>query len=330
MILNGLKILMTREFPSVGVNLLADAGAELYTITKAERSEQSQLLAITKNFDVLFCSSKDQIDGHFLQENKHLKLISQFAAGVDNIDLATATQLKIPVGHTPNTMTAATSDIAFGLMIAVSRNFFQMHKQILNKQWKDFEPTENLGIELYGKTLGVFGLGSIGHQMALKCKAAYGMKIIYHNRTPNLKAEKELNALAVSFDELLRSSDIISVHADLNPSTYQIFNKEAFEKMKPSSLFINTARGKIHDEKALINAIKTKQIWGAGLDVTHPEPMSADNELLNLPNVCVLPHIGSATITARNSMSTVAAQNILNYFEKGQLLHCANPQVIKL
>jgi len=154
------------------------------------------------------------------------------------------------------------------------------------------------------------------------------MNIIYCNRNVNPDAEKLYGARQVSFDELLQQSDVISVHSVMSKETKEIFDKNAFGKMKPASIFINAARGGIHNEQDLIDALKNGTIWGAGLDVTNPEPMKADNPLLEMENVCILPHIGSATIEARNEMSRMAAENIVSYYKNNTVPHIVNPEVL--
>jgi glyoxylate reductase len=271
----------------------------------------------------------DTIDKKFLNACKHLDIISQFAVGYDNINIAEATGLGIPIGYTPGAMSDATADTAFGLMIAVSRKMFYMHKTIAKGEWTYFKPKANLGIELKNKTIGIFGLGRIGQEMAMRCKGAYNMKVIYHNRKPNSKAEEILNARFVSFEELLNQSDVLSVHSALNDETKGIFNKNAFSKMKPNSIFINTARGAIHNEQDLADALNAGTIWGAGLDVTNPEPMKVDNPLLSLANVAVLPHIGSATVEARNEMSRMAAMNIVEFYKHNIVPTIVNPETLR-
>jgi len=214
-------------------------------------------------------------------------------------------------------------------MIAVSRKFFYMHKTIAKGEWSFFRPKANLGIELKNKTLGIFGLGRIGMEMAKRCKGAYDMNIIYTNRNPNEEAEKFLNAKKVSFDELLHQSDVVSVHCALSEETKGIFNKVAFAKMNPASIFINTSRGPVHNEEDLIEALNTKKIWGSGLDVTNPEPMKPDNSLLSMENVAILPHIGSATVEARNEMSRLAAVNIIEFYRGNKIPNQINPEVKK-
>jgi glyoxylate reductase len=287
-----------------------------------------ELADLAKDHQALVCTLTDRIDRDFLEKCSHLDIISQFAVGYDNIDIAVATRLGIPVGYTPGAMTEATADIAFGLMIAVARKMAFMHKTIMAGQWGYFNPTGHLGMELTAKTLGIFGLGRIGFSLARRCKAAYGMKILYHNRTRNTEAEQALGASFVDFDGLLAQSDILSVHCALTPETRQIFNQTAFKKMKPSAIFINTARGPVHHEGDLIQALREGHIWGAGLDVTDPEPMKPDNPLLSMENTCVLPHVGSATMEARTRMSVLAAMNIIEFYKTGKVPHIVNPEVL--
>ena len=323
------KILITRKYPEAGISLLREQGFDLTLWEKDRPMTPPELTNLAKDHQALVCTLTERIDRDFLEKCPHLDIISQFAVGYDNIDIAVATRLGIPLGYTPGAMTEATADIAFGLMIAVARKMFFMHKTIIAGQWGYFNPTGHLGMELTAKTLGIFGLGRIGFSMAKRCKAAYGMKILYHSRTRNTAAEQALEASFVEFDELLAQSDILSVHCALTPETRQIFNETAFRKMKPSAIFINTARGPVHHEGDLIQALRQGHIWGAGLDVTDPEPMKPDNPLLSMENACVLPHVGSATMEARNRMSVLAAINIIEFYKTGKVPHIVNPEVLK-
>jgi glyoxylate reductase len=212
-------------------------------------------------------------------------------------------------------------------MLATSRKAFYMHKTIQQGKWGFFEPTANLGIDIRGKTLGIYGLGNIGFELAKRAYAAFEMKIIYHNRGRHTGAERDLNAVWVSFDELLKRSDVLSVNTALTPETRGKFNREVFAAMKKNAIFINAARGTIHNETDLTEALQKGIIWGAGLDVTNPEPMQPDNPLLNLPNVCVLPHIGSATEGTRAAMSLIAAKNVLAGLKGERLPYIVNPEV---
>ncbi|MGX1929886.1 2-hydroxyacid dehydrogenase [Flagellimonas sp. 2504JD4-2] len=322
------KVLFSRIFPKLATQLLQDAGFEVVSWDKEDSMPYDQMIETVQSCDALFCTLTDKIDNNFLNACSHLDIITQFAVGYDNIDIDEATKLGIPIGYAPNAMNEATADIAFGLMIATARKMFFMNQKIKNGQWGSFDPVGNLGLELKGKTLGIVGLGRIGMVMATRCKGAYDMDILYHNRSSNEKAEKELGAQLVDFDTLISKSDVVSVHCALTPETKGMFNKSVFDKMKPSSLFINTARGGIHNETDLIDALNSGEIWGAGLDVTNPEPMQPDNPLLTMENACVLPHIGSATITARNEMARMGATNIISFYKEKKVPYIVNPKVL--
>jgi glyoxylate reductase len=323
------KILVSRRYPGKGLRLLEDQDFHLTLWEKDRPMTQVELIEQAKGHHALLCTLTDRIDPHFLDKCRHLEIISQFAVGYDNIDIASATRLGIPIGYTPDAMSEATADIAFGLMIAVARKMFFLHKTIINGKWGYFNPTGNLGCELKNKTLGIFGLGRIGVKMAQRCKSAYNMDIIYHNRHRNKTAEKRLNAMYMDFDDLLAQSDVLSVHCALTRETKEIFNQSTFKKMKPSAIFINTARGPVHQEQDLTLAVQAGEIWGAGLDVTNPEPMQPDNPLLFMENVCVLPHVGSGTKEARNQMSVLAAMNIIEFYRHRRIPHIVNPEVLE-
>ena len=324
------RVFITRAIPEIGIELLKKEGFDVSVWPHDRPMEPGELIEEGKKANAILTLLTDSIDNNFLNACKHLDIISQFAVGYDNINIPEATSLGIPIGNAPGAMSDATADVAFGLMIAVSRKMFYMHKRIAKGEWTYFRPKANLGIELKNKTLGIFGLGRIGLQMAIRCKGAYNMKIIYHNRKPNAEAEKLLNASLVSFDELLHQSDVLSVHCALNSETKGIFNKNSFSKMKTNSIFVNTARGSIHNEQDLLDALDAGIIWGAGLDVTNPEPMNADNPLLSMPNVAVLPHIGSATVEARNEMSRLAAVNIIEFYKHNNIPNIVNPEALEI
>jgi glyoxylate reductase len=327
--ISDIKVLVTRDIPVRGVEMLQKEGFSVTAWALDRPMTDEELIAESKKHNVLLCVSADNIGTDFIKTCSHLEMISQFAVGYDNIDVPLATKFGIPIGYAPGAMNEATADIAFGLMIAVARKFFYMHKGILKGEWTYFKPNANLGLEFNHKTLGIFGLGRIGLAMAKRCKGAYGMDVIYCNRKANTEAERLYNAKQVSFDQLLQHSDVISVHSALNKETREIFNKDAFRKMKPSAIFINTARGGVHNEQDLIDALNKGAIWGAGLDVTNPEPMKPDSPLLEMENVCILPHIGSATIEARNEMSRMAAENIISYYKNNTVPNIVNPEVLK-
>ena len=321
-----MKIFLNKVIPEIGMKILNDSNNEIIIPEKDNISDE-EFLNYSKNADLILNVGGNKMDKEFLDNCPNLKAISLFSVGYNNVDIFEATKRKILVGNTPDVLSRATSDVAFLLMQSVSRLASQNFQKVKDGKWGKFDPMQDLGQELYGKTLGVFGLGRIGFEMAKKCKLAFDMEIIYHNRSRNSEAEKELDAKYVSFEELVKNSDVLSIHANFQEKDSDLFNAEIFAKMKSDLIFINTARGGFQNEKDLYEALKNGIIWGAGLDVTNPEPMEKSNPLLQLPNVCVLPHIGSATIEARNGMAKIAAENALNFAKGEKMKTCINPEV---
>lgn len=322
-----MRVFCTRVIPEVGVKLLEAAGIEVVMWKEKRELTPAELIENCLKSNALLSSGYNRIDANFLNTCKHLKVISMHSAGYDNVDIATATGLKIPVGNTPGVVSDATATTAFLLMIAVSRKIFYLTRKISAGEWKFFEPTADLGIELRGKTIGIFGLGKIGFEMARLCRSAFHMQVIYHNRGHNALAESELNAHWVSFEELLKVSDVLSVHSVLSKETRGIFNMDTFRNMKPSAIFINTARGGIHNETDLIKALLSGLIWGAGLDVTNPEPMDKNSLLLTMPNVAITPHIGGGTVDGRNAQAEIAARNVIAALRGERIPFPVNPEV---
>jgi len=322
-----MKLFSTRILPTAGSDLIKAEGIELTEWDQKRELTFDEFVAHSKAADGVILSGRSKVDAAFLEACSHLKVISLFSVGYDNVDIKAATKFKIPIGHTPDVLSKATADTAFLLLLATARKAFYHHKRIAKGDWNFFEPNAGLGIDIHEKTLGILGLGNIGFEMAKLCKSAYGMDIIYHNRSTNEKAEKELGAKKVPFDELLAQSDVISVHANLSDALKGIFNKEAFAKMKQNAIFINTARGGIHNEDDLKEALETGTIWGVGLDVTNPEPMDKNNPLLDMENVSVLPHIGSATKETRDAMAVLVAKNAIAGLKGKKLPACVNPEV---
>jgi len=321
-----MKVFINKRIPEIGLSILKQENIEIIA-PENEKETHEEWLQNCQKTDVILNVGKNKFDKDFFDNCPNVKAISLFSVGFDNIDVKEANLRKIPVGNTPDVLSNATSDVAFLLMQMVSRKANYNTEKVKQGNWKDFDALEELGQELYGKTLGIFGLGRIGFEMAKKCKAAFDMKIIYHNRSPKAEYEKDLEATYVSFDELIAKADVVSIHASFSKDNSELFNKDIFDKMKPNSIFINTARGGFQNEKDLYEALKVGQIWGAGLDVTNPEPMEKENPLLQLSNVCVFPHIGSATVEARNGMAKLAAENIIAFSKREKMPNCVNPEV---
>lgn len=322
-----MNVFITRKLPDELLQPLRDAGVSYTEWQEHHKIAQEELVRQCKQHDALLGAGGVVMSSTFLNECSHLKVIALMSVGYDNIDTATATQLGIPVSNTPGVLSKATAETAFLLMIAAARKAFFLHRKIVQGEWHSFDPFSNLGTDLYGVTLGIFGLGSIGYEMAKRCKAVYDMNIIYHNRSSNKKAEEELGAVRVSFEELLHRSDVLSIHAALTAETRNKFNQAAFSQMRKNAIFINTARGALHNEHDLIKAIQEGAIWGAGLDVTNPEPMDKNNLLLYMPTVAVLPHIGSATLKTRYAMARLAVNNVIAGLRGQRLPQIVNKEV---
>ncbi|MGS2738150.1 2-hydroxyacid dehydrogenase [Sinomicrobium sp. M5D2P17] len=322
-----MKVFVSRRIPKKVIALLEEQGLEVIYNNSDKKMSQNDLTEACKKADLLFNVGSADLNARFMESCRHLKGIALTSVGYDHADLKAATHYGIPVSNTPDVLSKTTADTAFLLMLATSRKAFYAARQVEGGEWKDNGFLNELGIEINGKTLGIFGLGRIGTEFARMAGAAFGMRIIYHNRSRNMEAERLLDARYVDFDELLGESDVLSVHTNLTPETQYRFDGYCFRKMKKTSIFINTARGKIHRETDLIEALKQEEIWGAGLDVTDPEPMLPDNPLLQMSNVCVLPHIGSATIETRTAMTNVAAKNLIAVFKGDKMPQVVNKEV---
>jgi glyoxylate reductase len=253
-----------------------------------------------------------------------LKVISNYAVGYDNIDIPAATQRGIPVGNTPGVLTDATADLSFALLMAAARRVVEGHRYVQEGRWKTWGPSLLLGADMVGATLGIIGYGRIGRAVA-KRASGFDMNIIYYD--PTIPAGTDLPGRSVDLDTLLRESDFVSVHTPLTDETRHMINRQAFERMKPSAVLINTSRGPVVDPQALYEALRDGQIFAAGLDVTEPEPIPMDSPLLTLDNLVVVPHIASASIRTREQMALMAAQNLIAGLKGEKLPNCVNPEV---
>jgi lactate dehydrogenase-like 2-hydroxyacid dehydrogenase len=276
--------------------------------------------------DGLLTLLMDKIDDNLLEKAPNLRVVSQMAVGVDNIDLDACTRRGIPVGHTPGVLTDATADIAMTLLLATARCLLETNRDAREGRWGLWQPARWLGADLSGATLGIVGMGAIGQATARRAKA-FGMNIVYTNRSPKPEAERELSAERLEMRELLAVSDFVSVHTPLSAETHHLIDAAALRIMKPGAILINTARGPVVETDALIAALQSGQIRAAGLDVTDPEPLPPDHVLWSLDNCVIAPHIGSATENTRRKMAELAVANLLAGLRGERLLHCANLEV---
>jgi len=320
------KVFVAREIPDAGLNLIR-AACEVEVWPERLPPSPEVLRERVRDCDGLVSLLTDKIDAALLAGGPKLKVISNFAVGVNNIDLAAATERKIPVGNTPGVLTEATADIAVTLLLAAARRLGESATDAKEGRWLTWEPKGWLGADLVGRTLGIVGMGRIGHAVAKRLHFGWGMKVLYTARSPKPEIDAELGATAVSLETLLAESDFVSVHADLNPTTKGMFGARQFAAMKRSAVFVNTARGPHVDQVALAGALRSGTIFAAGIDVTDPEPLPSDHELYRLPNCVIAPHIASATHDTRNAMATLCAANLLAGVHGRRLPNCVNPDV---
>ena len=320
------KVFVTRVIPEAGLKRIKEhCDAEIWTDPLPPPYAVVRQKIV--HCDGLVALLTDKIDAPLLDAAPRLRVISNYAVGFNNIDVAAATERGIAVGNTPGVLTDATADMAFCLLIAAARRVVEGHAYTLAGRWKTWEPLGHLGQDLAGRTLGVLGMGRIGFALAKRCRGGWDMSVLYHDVHRNEQAEKELGAKLVDLDTLLHESDFVSVHTDLNEKTRGLFNAERFKRMKRTAVFVNTARGPIVDQRALYEALKSGTIFAAGLDVTDPEPPSPDDPLLKLPNIVVAPHIASATVGTRNAMAEICANNLIAGLTGQKLPAWVNPEV---
>lgn len=272
---------------------------------------KTELQSKIKDVDGLICFPYDKIDRDIIDSAKNLRVISTYSVGFDHIDTQYAKEKKILIGYTPEILTDATADLAFSLMLDVLRRVSEGDRTIRAGKWRQiYGAHDYVGVDLQGKTLGIFGLGRIGSTLA-KRASSFEMKIIYHNRKPvSKKKEKSLGVRYTTFNELVSQSDIISIHVPHTKETDQLFDEKIFRKMKETAVLINTARGKIIKEADLITALERKTIAGAALDVYESEPINKRHPLTKIQNVVLTPHIGSSTKETRAKMAEITVKNL--------------------
>jgi glyoxylate reductase len=306
------RIFVTRKIPEAGLERLA-AVAEAAVWPLDRELTPQELVEQTKDCRILVCTPANLIDAAFLNRRPDIRLIANFGAGVDRIDLAAAKKRGVVVTNTPGVLSATTANMAMALILALTRRLIEGDRLLRSGGFKGVHPLFMLGTDLEGKILGIYGMGRIGTALARRARA-FGMKILYHNRRKCSGQELELGATWVDFEELLARADILSVNAPLTGQTRGVFNYQAFCRMKPAAFFINAARGPIHDEADLVRALSEGRIAGAGLDVYEREP-EAHPGLLEMQNVVLAPHLGTATREVRTRMALLVAENVLAFLE---------------
>lgn len=291
---------------------------------KSEPIPQEQLYEWLEDAEGFISRMDLNVNDDLLSHAPKLRVIAQSSVGYDNIDVEACTKRSIPFGNTPGVLVEAVADLTFGLLLTSARRIHEGWNFVQAGNWKVGSQIP-FGIDLYGKTLGIVGMGGIGKAVVKRAQAS-GMNVIYYNR--NQRADDEqTGAVYVSFDQLVAESDFIVVLVPLSTATRHLFGNEQFSKMKPTAYFINVARGAVVDTEALYNALSNNEIAYAALDVTDPEPINADHPLFTLRNILITPHIGSATVETRAKMAELTVENLLAGLEKKRLPECVNNEV---
>jgi len=304
------KVWVGRPLPQSALDRLA-AEVELTVYPAELPPPREAVLAAVPGCDAILPLLSDRIDGEVMDAaGPSLKVIANYAVGYDNVDVPAASERGIWVTNTPDVLTETTADLAWALLMAAARRIGEGERYARSGQWKTWGPLLLLGYDVHGKTLGIVGCGRIGRAVARRA-TGFGMRLLYHNRSRDAELEAELPIEYVEFEELLRESDFVSLHCPLNDDTRHLIDAAALTLMRQSAILINTARGGVVDQAALVHALSIGEIAGAGLDVTDPEPPDPADPLLKLDNAVVIPHLGSASHETRTAMANLAIDNLL-------------------
>ena len=320
------KILVTGNLPAEVMDPLREK-YEVEAHAEDRPMERQQLLSRIGDRDGLLCMITDAVDDELLGRAPRLKMIANMGVGYNHIDIAAATRRSIPVSNTPGVLTDATADLAFTLILAVARRVVEGDRRVREGKFKLWAPFLFLGREVSGKTLGIVGVGRIGRAVARRA-AGFGMRVLYHNRSRLTPAEeRESPAEYADLNTLLAQADFVSLHVPLSGETRHLIGAAELSRMKPTAYLINTARGPVVDEVALLATLQRGMIAGAGLDVYENEPALTPG-LADLPNVVLLPHVGSATLETRTAMAAMAARNLIAGLDGQRPPNLVNPEVL--
>lgn len=302
------NVYITRPIPQPGVDLLKTR-CNVEVKPQDELVPHEELLEKVKGRDALLCLLTEKIDKEVIKAGTNLKIIANYAVGYDNVDVEAATKSGIWVSNTPGVLTDTTADMAWALMFSMARRIVEADRYVRAGKFKGWSATMLLGGDVHGKTLGIVGAGRIGVAVA-KRAVGFNMRVIYADVRPNKELEREIGAERVDMDTLLKESDFVSMHVPLMPETRHLIGRRSLAMMKPTAYLINTSRGPVVNEEALVEALRNKVIAGAGLDVYEKEP-EVHPGLLELDNVVLAPHIASGSVETRSKMATMAAENVL-------------------
>ncbi|MCP4543527.1 MAG: D-glycerate dehydrogenase [Chloroflexi bacterium] len=318
------RVYVTRKVPEQGIALLGqECQVEIWE--GALPVPRDVLMEKVTDIDGLYCLLTERVDAELLDAAPRLRVVSNMAVGYNNIDVDACTARGIPVGNTPGVLTDTTADCAFALLMTAARRIVEGVDYVRAGRWKTWEPMLLMGQDVHTATLGIIGFGRIGQAVARRARG-FDMRVLYHDTCVSDVAS-DLDATSVDLDTLLAESDFVSLHVPLTEETHHLIGEEALQKLKPTAILVNTARGPVVDPDALCRALRDGEIAYAALDVTEPEPIPVDHPLLSLPNCIVVPHIASASVATRTKMAVIAARNLVVGLRGEQLPHCVNPWV---
>ncbi len=321
-----LSVYVTRDLPDPALPLLRDACGTVDVNPHDRALTREELLAAVPGRDGILCTGMDPMDDEVLDAaGPSLRAIAVCAVGYDNISVPELTRRRIGASNTPDVLTETTADLAWALLMAAARRVAEGDRFVRAGLWKGWGPRQMLGMDLYGKTLGVVGAGRIGCAVARRA-TGFNMQVLYHNRSPRPELEREVGAVRVPLDDLLRRSDFVSINLPLTAETQHVIGARELALMKPTAVLVNTGRGPLVDEPALVDALKEGRIAAAGLDVFEGEPQVRP-ELIALENVVLTPHVGSASFETRSKMAEIAARCLLAMLEGRAPEQCLNPEV---
>jgi len=318
-------VLVTHTLPEGWLNPLEEI-CRLMVGPEDAMELSSNLAENLPSAEGLFTLLTIPVDRALLERAPRLRVVSNMAVGVDNIDVEACTARGIPVGNTPGVLTEGTADLTMALLLAIARKLPEASRDARLGKWITWSPTGWLGADLDGARLGIIGFGKIGQAVAARA-VGFGLEIVYHDTQEHPELNRRLGASFLPLEELLITSDFISLHVPLTEGTRGMIDAEALRAMKSSAILVNTSRGPVVETQALVRGLREGWIRAAALDVTDPEPLSPDHPLYALPNCLVTPHIGSATWRTRRSMAKLAVENLLAGLNGNRLPHCVNPKV---
>lgn len=323
------KVLVTRRIAQEALDMIA-AATEMELWDSELPPPRDILLTRVKAAEGLLSLLTDKVDAELMDTAPKLKVVSNMAVGFDNIEVAEATKRGIPVGNTPEVLTETTADFTFALLLAAARRVVEADRYTRDGKWKTWGPAVLLGHDVHHATLGIIGCGRIGLEVA-KRAGGFDMKVLYCDRTRRSPEEEKRFGLEFvpSLAELLPRADFVSIHTALTPETFHLIGAAELAQMKPTAILINAARGTIVDQKALYQALKSRRILAAALDVTEVEPIPPDDPLLTLDNIIIAPHIASASVATRTRMALMAAENLLAGLRGELPPNCVNPEALK-